>query len=249
MEALLFGPYAAAFSLTAVRVGAALRLAPFFGGSRLPAAAWLPLTTAVALALTASAPEGVAVPQGARGWLAAAAVELAVGAAVGGLARLAFAVLDIASNAVELSAFPNAAPDEGDSCAGLSGLFGLVGTCAFLSVGGHHAFLSGLAATLRCRPPAVSLPDLAGTADAALGIFAAAFGAGVLIAMPVFFAGLAADVAVGLLNRFLAGDGQVAVRLSRIAVVELAAVAAVGFTVSGVLGFLERAITAAPFCR
>ncbi|MDJ0765211.1 MAG: flagellar biosynthetic protein FliR [Myxococcota bacterium] len=237
-------------SLVAIRIGAALRLVPFMGGSPLPVLPWLALTAALTLIIT---PQAGPIPPGgfsAMGWVASAVKELFIGVIVGLLARIAFSVLALTGGFARLSSV--SVPLGGDDTDGpgipFARAYVLLGTGVFLLVGGHHAFLTGLAETIQTMPPGV-FPGV-GTEEIldprpAIRLFCTAMGTAVLISAPVFLAGLSADVIIGLMMR---ATGSVAVPFDTQAIraiaVQLAAVATLGIVTTVAIEFIQDAMAA-----
>ncbi|MCP4675641.1 MAG: flagellar biosynthetic protein FliR [Deltaproteobacteria bacterium] len=240
--------------LLAIRIGAALRLAPFFGGKPLPLLPWAALSIVLAWVI---APQSGPLPTAVLGggpWLALAAKELFIGIVIGALARIAFSVLEIAGDLARLSttAIPATGDDTDTRGFPLTKVYTLLGTAAFLLMDGHHAFITGLAGTTRCLPPA-SFPgakDLVATgASPVLELFSTAMGTAVLISAPVFVAGLAADFLVGLISRLVPGVAPPAgAQAARAVAVQLAVIAALGFVVSAALKFLQTGMEGLSLC-
>ncbi|MCP4600569.1 MAG: flagellar biosynthetic protein FliR [Proteobacteria bacterium] len=241
--------------LLAIRVGAALRLTPFLGGHPLPILPWAGISVVLACVL---APQSGPVPQaefGSSFWLILAIKELFIGVVVGSLARIAFSVLEITGDLARLStvAIPRTGGGEGTRGAPLTRAYVLLGTAAFLLVDGHHAFITGLAGTTRCLPPAAlpgafELPSIGITP--ALGLFSTAMGTAVLISAPIFVAGIAADFIVGLLSRIAPGIAPpIGAQATRAVLVQLAVIAALGMVVSGAVEFLQSGMERLELCR
>ncbi len=240
--------------LLAIRVGAALRLAPFFGGNPLPLLPWAALSIILACVIAPQSGPAPTAVFGSGPWLALAAKELFIGVVIGALARLAFSVLEVAGDLASLStaAIPATGEDMDTRGLPLTRVYTLLGTAAFLLVDGHHAFITGLAGTTRCLPPAIvpGTKDLIATGAApALELFSTAMGTAVLISAPVFVAGLTADFLVGLVSRFVPGAAPAAgTQAVRSVAVQLAVIATLGFVVSAAVRFLQTGMEGLSLC-
>ncbi len=241
--------------LLAIRIGAALRLAPFLGGRPLPLLPWAGISIALAAVVAPQAYPVVSAPFGSALWLALAVKELFVGVVIGALARIAFAVLDVAGDLARLSTVSIPAAGQGDGTRGapLTRGYVLLGTAAFLLVDGHHAFIAGLIGTVRCMPPG-SLPGTLESATTyvplALKLFSSAMSTAVLISAPVFAAGIAADVVIGLLSRLSPGMAPpVGAQATRAIFVQLAIVASLGIVVTAAVNFLKSGIEQLSLCQ
>ncbi|MDD5307982.1 MAG: flagellar biosynthetic protein FliR [Deltaproteobacteria bacterium] len=240
-EAVLF-----VVSLLLVRIGAALRLTPFLGGAPLPWAAWAGLSVALSAVLAPMALGGAAALAASHPWPVLAVKELFVGIVLGASARIAFSIFEAAGRLTEAAVPLPGLASETDGASGGSPLavfYALFGASAFFLVGGHHAFVAALAGSVR-RLPVAALPDMTdvglASASGVLGLFAGVTAWAFLLAAPVFVAGLAADLALGLAARAAPWMGTAAHVAPgvRPVVVQAAAVAALGAAVSAATTFL-----------
>jgi flagellar biosynthesis protein FliR len=241
--------------LLLIRIGVALRLTPFLGGRPLPWLPWAGLSVCVTLVLLpAVVAPGAARVDGLGTFVVLALRETLTGAALGLTARIAFSVLESAGGLLG-AALPavfagGGATDERRSP--LASLYVLFGTAAFLLMDGHHALLAALAGTIECLPPAAipaAADPLAAGIDGALALFAGAFAWAVMIAAPVFVAGLAAELLSGLATRIAPVLGQgVGSQGLRTVVVQLALIAFLGATVTAAVGFLREGIEGLSAC-
>jgi len=246
---------AVATSLVFVRVGVALRLTPFLAGSPLPWIPWAALSAALAVLVAPLAGPVESLPDTSSGWLAAAAGEALVGAVLGLLARIVFSVVESTGGLLRIAGL--AVPEAGAEGRGLSfsAAWAFVGTCAFLLVGGHRGLFSGIVGSYRCLPVggaeiAAGADHLARAADSALVLFSSAMAWAVMVASPVFAAGLVADLVAGLLERVAPSleRGSVGGAV-RVAAVQLALIAVLGAAVSASVGFLSSGIEELSPCR
>ncbi len=244
--------YISAMGLFSIRIGAALRFVPFFGGGPLPLLPWLGLTLALALLLTPqSGPLGAI---GAHGWIALAVKELFIGVVIGTLARIAFSVLDVVGDLARISSLsiPRVETADFSRVSPLTGAYVLLATAVFLVADGHHALLSGLAKTAQCLPP-LNMPGIqplaAGGSSAALILFSAAMASAVMIAAPIFLAGIAADILIGLVSRFAAGTAATGAQTVRLLFVQFMVIASLGLVVSTAINFLQTSMEQLSICQ
>jgi flagellar biosynthetic protein FliR len=234
--------FAAHAVLLTLRIGAALRLTPFFGGHPMPILPCLALSASLGVLLVPYTAPLDARDLGMLTFTALGIKEIFIGVVIGTLTRMAFAVFELAGGISHFFAFA-ALPGGGQSP--LATLYLLVGTGAFLVLRGHHGLIRGLAATIRAVSP-LELPgleSLAGTGqDAAVHLFAAAMATAVLVAAPIFVAGLFAEVLVGVISRFVTGATSMDSSLSRAVAVQLALVASLGLAVVQAGELLQRAV-------
>jgi flagellar biosynthetic protein FliR len=238
----------AAALLLSVRVGAALRLTPFFGGHPMPVLPWLGLSLSLGLLLaTHFGAAGVPALDGPR--LAALVIkELFVGIVIGVLTRLAFSVFEVVGEIAHLSSFAVfSTPDRNP----LATAYRLLGVSGFLVLGGHHGLIQGLASTAHCVAP-FELPGwepFAGAGqDAAVRLFAAAMATAVLISAPIFAAGLFADVVVGVLSRLQSGAAMLGAQTVRAVAVQLVVVLSLGLVVTSAIELLESGLESLSLC-
>jgi len=236
-------------SLVLLRVGIALRLTPFLGGRPLPLLPWAALSVCLVLVL---GPPSLAPLEpaalGLGGWLALALREALAGGALGLAVRLAYSVLESAGGLIgdALPAVFHLGAAGSSERAPIASFYVLFGTAAFLLMDGHHALVAGLAGSLAAFPPGGVDPTgslLSTGLESAIGLFAGAFAFAVMVAAPVFVAGLAAEVFTGLAARIAPTLGQSAgSRALRTAAVQVALIAFLGASVTAAVGFLTDGI-------
>lgn len=229
-------------ALISIRLGAALRLTPFLGGRPLGIVPWLSVTAVLAPIIGLHSGPLPSHPLEPAIWVSAALAELFIGITIGMLAKIAFTVFETAGNLARLQTL--AVPTSGDEGslggAPISTAYVLVGTAAFLLMDGHHYFITALAATTRCMPPGAvpGLDHLASTGGAsALHLFTLAMATAALISIPVFAAGLFADLLVGLAAPLWPGAAP-GTGILRIFAVQGMIIAAFSATILGLLHFL-----------
>ncbi len=248
MNAELTDGFVTLTPLLTIRVGAALRLVPFFWGRPLPLLPWAAISLCVALVLTPLRLPLVQVSLFSGPWVALALKELFIGVVIGSMARLAFLVLDAAGELLRVSTLTvgtgmGADPQRG---AALDRFYVLVGTAVFLLVGGHHALFAGMASSVQCLPPE-TIPHLetmiTSGISAPVRLFGTAMATAVMIAAPLFVAGLIADFLVALAARMVPGAGQqIGAQAIRLVFVQLVLLATFGAIVTVAVGFIQRSL-------
>ena len=227
-----------AAALVFCRIGAALRWVPFFGGDPLPGLAWLGLSGALTLVLFPLVPAAELTNNGIR-LAALIAKELFIGTLIGVLVRLAFSVLESAGRLARRAMYAVPFVPETDATIRL---YFFVGAAALLLMNGHHALISGLAASFRCTPPQI-FPDAAlGGPNAAIALFSHAMSAAVLIAAPLFAAGLAADWVSASLSRLVSDAASSAAETVRTLSVQAAVILTFIGAVRLSLGVIEETL-------
>jgi flagellar biosynthesis protein FliR len=217
------------------RIAPALRLTPFFGGAPMPVVVWIPLSAVLSMVLLPSAGEAT-LPLDALHLFALAAKEIFIGVVIGALCRTAFCVLESAGHLVRRAMFNTPSVPQSDTSAEI---YSLLCIAVLLSLGGHHTFIQGLAATLRCAPLHL-FPDaaFAGGPDTAIEVFSGAMGAAALIAAPVFAAAFISDLLFASLSQLFFGLTAPAADAARIWAVQLAVIAGFAWTVRAALDFI-----------
>jgi flagellar biosynthetic protein FliR len=236
------------FGLLVVRIAAALRLVPFFGGAPMPLLPWMGLSVTLGALIAPQvgpAPDAV---QGAAHLLSLMLKELFLGLVIGAMVRIAFSVLEIVGQLAHILTF---AIPEGREQGPLSTAYVLLGTGIFLLIGGHHALLTGLVSTTRCLPPH-ALPGVevfaGATTEAVIVLFASAMATGVLAAAPIFAAALAADLTVGAVSRLYHGVAEAGAQTARLLVVQLMVVASLLLVVTTAVEFLQTGLEGIALC-
>jgi type III secretory pathway component EscT len=240
--------------LLVLRFGAALRLTPFFGGAPLGLLSWFGLSVVVACVLVPQAGPLPSVEIGTGAWFALAAKEIFIGVVLGAIVRIAFSVFEVAGDLARLGtvSIPSAGDDSFARGTPISRVYTLLAAAVFLLVGGHHAVLSALGATVRCLPPGMvpgSQDMVPIDVSVVLGLFGATMAMGVLISAPVFVAGVSADIFTGLISRFTSGVGPFhGMHAVRAVCVQVMVVIALGTVVATALGFLQDGVEKIAIC-
>ncbi len=205
---LALEPRLIVFGLVLTRVSGMFLALPMLSGEVVP----LRLRAAIACALgfaLSMAVHAPRVPAGAGEVVAAAAVELLVGAGLGLLVRLALAVAEGlgAFVSMQMGLGFNAIVDPLTHAeTPLASLFGLVAWVLLLACDGHHQVMRGLADSLRALPPgailaADSAPFAEPFAERVTDAGGALFAAALRIATPVVGALLGTNACLALLAR------------------------------------------------
>lgn len=213
------------FGLLLARCGGLVATAPLFGDSMVPRPVRALLTGVLALLLLPLAPAPAAAPSGLTALVTLVVGEIAIGAAMGFLARLALLVFEMAGEMVSVQMGLAIAslidPLQPMRTTVLARWYWLCGAMLFLMLDGHHQLLRALSASVQLAPPgqAVAYGDVArglsvvtaGTISRALGIAAPAvgillattLGLGILARtvpqMNVFLVGFPVQIAAGML--------------------------------------------------
>ncbi len=233
-------------ALLFIRVLVALRLTPLPGGRPLPLLPVVGLSLSLVFVLLPGLGPMEATP-GASMLIGLALKEVLVGASFGLMARIALSVFESAGALIGLAAhtIPSAGREEGGASP-LVGLYTLLGIGAFLLMDGHHAALSALAGSVRWIPLDAAFDgDLISSRllDGAVAVFAGAFTWAVMIATPVFMAGLTADVFGGLVMRMAPGTGQGAgAGTLRVVATQIVMIATLGAGVTAGIAFLSNSL-------
>ncbi len=238
--------YGATIALLTFRIGAALRLIPFFGGAPLPLLAWAGLSVSLASLLAPqTGPANLEVGGGIL--IALACKEVFIGVIIGAMVRFSFMVLEVTGEIAGISSLTIHKDQE----AGIySKFYLLLGTGVFLLVDGHHALLQGIAATTRCVPPQ-GFPTAAGfgvVEEGIIALFSGAMATGVSTAGPIFAAGIAADLILGSLTRISQGVAEAGVQTARVLATQLAVVVSLLFVVSSAVDFLQTSLQNLELC-
>lgn len=202
---------------TLLRVGSMFMAAPIIGTPVVSMRVRLVLSVAVSLALTPLIP---AAPMAA---IDAATVlnvmrEIAVGAAMGFVLRLAFEagalVGELISQGMALSFAQMSDPVRGVNSTVIGQWFFLTFGLLFFTAGGHLALVQLVFDSYATLPVGAALPDMQAFLQAAPTFMAVVLRAGVSIALPVVIAMLAINIAFGVLSRASPALNTIAIGLS-----------------------------------
>ena len=199
VEASLFG-----LVFAMVRIGAAFVAAPVFGAVTVPVQVRIVLAAAVAVLVVNNTP--VPAPSAVFGFetFLQVAQEALVGLALGFILQIAFAAPLVASealgNTMGLGFATTIDPQRGASTPAIGQFLTILMTLLFLAIDGHLVLVDLVVKSYRVLPPGEAW--LAADKLQAIALFGGyAFGAGLLLALPVGFVLLCLNLIVGMLSR------------------------------------------------
>lgn len=198
--------HAAVFLLMLTRCSGIFMIAPFFGSLNIP----VTIRAAAAFAFTLvlfPVVDGlgtVAAPPSVWAFTGSVLAELFIGWLIGFIAYVCFSAIHMAGKVMDMQvgfAVVNVMdPTSGQQIPLIGSLLYNLGIIVFLVTNGHHVIITALAESFRMVPLAAMQPNLSLTmllVDFTNGIFVT----GMKIAMPVTFAILLVNVALGILAR------------------------------------------------
>ena len=198
--------HAAVFLLMLTRCSGIFMIAPFFGSLNIP----VTIRAAAAFAFTLvlfPVVDGlgtVAAPLSVWAFAGSVLAELFIGWLIGFIAYVCFSAIHMAGKVMDMQvgfAVVNVMdPTSGQQIPLIGSLLYNLGIIVFLVTNGHHVIITALAESFRMVPLAAMQPNLSLTmllVDFTNGIFVT----GMKIAMPVTFAILLVNVALGILAR------------------------------------------------
>ena len=198
--------HAAVFLLMLTRCSGIFMIAPFFGSLNIP----VTIRAAAAFAFTLvmfPVVDGlgtVAAPPSVWAFAGSVLAELFIGWLIGFIAYVCFSAIHMAGKVMDMQvgfAVVNVMdPTSGQQIPLIGSLLYNLGIIVFLVTNGHHVIITALAESFRMVPLAAMQPNLSLTmllVDFTNGIFVT----GMKIAMPVTFAILLVNVALGILAR------------------------------------------------
>ncbi|MDY6272299.1 MAG: flagellar biosynthetic protein FliR [Selenomonadaceae bacterium] len=198
--------HAAVFLLMLTRCSGIFMIAPFFGSLNIP----VTIRAAAAFAFTLvlfPVVDGlgtVAAPPSIWAFAGSVLAELFIGWLIGFVAYVCFSAIHMAGKVMDMQvgfAVVNVMdPTSGQQIPLIGSLLYNLGIIVFLVTNGHHVIITALAESFRMVPLAAMQPNLSLTmllVDFTNGIFVT----GMKIAMPVTFAILLVNVALGILAR------------------------------------------------
>ena len=198
--------HAAVFLLMLTRCSGIFMIAPFFGSLNIP----VTIRAAAAFAFTlvlfpfVDGLGTVAAPPSVWAFAGSVLAELFIGWLIGFVAYVCFSAIHMAGKVMDMQvgfAVVNVMdPTSGQQIPLIGSLLYNLGIIVFLVTNGHHVIITALAESFRMVPLAAMQPNLSLTmllVDFTNGIFVT----GMKIAMPVTFAILLVNVALGILAR------------------------------------------------
>ncbi len=197
-NALLFG-------LMLVRVSALFATAPFLNSRAIPVrikAGFAVLLVFIALPLTADTSGPL--PDSTVGFVTLALKELIVGAAMGLLAQMLFAAVQLAGSYIDLSAgFAIAStidPSSNMNLTVLGRVYNMVLTAAFLAIGGHLLLVGSVVRSFELIRP-TQMPRFEFLVQGVIARSDEMFVISLQLAAPLMAALLITDVALGIMSR------------------------------------------------
>jgi flagellar biosynthetic protein FliR len=190
-----------------LRVSAATMLAPVLGPTQIPATARIVLGLVLAVLLAGTlqqAPSQAAIAVDSTSSLvAAAAVELVIGASLSFGFLVAYAATQVAGRALDIQIGFGAGavlnPATQSMSPVLGTLFGMVAIAVFLGMDGHHVLIKALAVSVQSAPPGsfAYAPDWGAFVKHSSVMFVF----GLTLAAPVMLGLLLADIALAVMAR------------------------------------------------
>ena len=198
--------HAAVFLLMLTRCSGIFMIAPFFGSLNIPVTVRAAAAFAFTLVLfpVVDGLGTVAAPPSIWAFAGSVLAELFIGWLIGFVAYVCFSAIHMAGKVMDMQvgfAVVNVMdPTSGQQIPLIGSLLYNLGIIVFLVTNGHHVIITALAESFRMVPLAAMQPNLSLTmllVDFTNGIFVT----GMKIAMPVTFAILLVNVALGILAR------------------------------------------------
>jgi flagellar biosynthetic protein FliR len=189
--------------LLSMRVAAATSVAAVFGPAQIPAPVRVVVALTLGALLAAGASTTAALPASALEFAAAAAGEVAIGAAFALGFLAAYAATQIAGRVLDIQmGFGVAAilnPQTQIASSLIGSILGMVAVAVFLGLDGHHVLIRALALSVNAFPPGGPLQavDWSQVPKGA----SIMFGYGLMLAAPVMCALLLADLALAVFAR------------------------------------------------
>jgi flagellar biosynthetic protein FliR len=197
-DALLFG-------LMLVRVSAMFASAPVIGSNAVPVRVRVGLAVVVTLSSVAMvAGDGPRVPDDVWGYAALAVKELVIGVAIGLVAQMLFAAVQMAGSFIDTTTgFAMAQmidPVNNGNVTVLGRAYSLIATTLWVAMGGHLLLMQGIVASFVLLPP-TEQPNLAAVVEGVMMRADDLFIISLQIAAPLMAALVITDVALGIMSR------------------------------------------------
>ena len=192
------------FGLLLARCGGFIAMSPLFGDALVPRTVRALFTGALAVLLLPIVSAPVDPPAGLPGLVTMATGEVALGVAMGYLARLVLLVFEMAGEMIAVQMGLSIAslidPLQPARTTVLARWYWVVGATLFLMLNGHHHLLRALAASLELVPPGHAM-DFGRIAAGLSAVTADTFGRALAVASPAIGILLATTLGLGLLAR------------------------------------------------
>ena len=190
-------------TLAFARVGACLMVMPGLGGARVAMRARLALAFALAAALAPLVP-AAAMPDAAPSLLLALGGEMAVGGALGLLARAHYAALrfagSVAAASIGFQPLGGVAVEGAEADGALTALLSLAALMVLFAADAHHLVMRALIDTFEAWPPGRGLAPRAGLTGVTDALVAA-WRTALSLAAPFLVYGLVVQLSLGLVNK------------------------------------------------
>ena len=214
LNLLAFGQQVIWLSL---RIGGLLLLSPFIGTPAVPRRVRLVLALALAVAVAPLVPAPAVVANLNAETLLAVARELAIGAALGFLLRLALEAVAMAgeliSQGMGLAFAQMIDPMRGVQSGVVSQWMTVVAGLTFFAVDAHLALLAVLFESYSVLPAGAGTVSAAPLIDTVLGFSAVIFSAGVSLALPLMIAMITVNIGFGVMARTAPSLNPIAIGL------------------------------------
>jgi type III secretion protein T len=206
-DAAAIGGVVVTLGLSLPRLAAAFLVLPFFGADTMPALVRNSLLVSLALVAAPLAAAGApaALPPGA--WPALVAKEVFIGLMIGFAFGIVFWALAVAGSLIDAKAGATASvydPLAGHETSLTGTFYARLGGWLFMASGAFLVFLEVLLASYALWPVAVGFPQLSALGERfVIDGFARLMALALLVAAPVLVVLLLADLALGLVNRYV----------------------------------------------
>ena len=239
MDLTQYTIWAPTLMLVLARVMGMFAFAPAFANAALPVKLRYALAVVMSIAVLGRFGQPVQTPQSLVSLIMAIACQAAIGATIGGLARMV--IVGIELGAVHISrqvgislaeTFSPALQWESDP---LRRLFSLLAVVVFLLIGGHRQMLSGLFGSFSVVP-IMGISQVNSLLETAVAVLAAGFVLAIKVAAPVIITLLTVSVVMGLLGRTMPQFGLFSVELPLRAIIGLVVLVAALAGLSSLVG-------------
>lgn len=199
---LIYKSYPAFFFIF-IRTTSILLSAPFFGVKGIPSAVKIGLSLMIAVLLLPVVPP-VDIPLNFFAWVPAILSEVLIGAAIGFMARVVMAGVELAGQMVGFQmgfGIVNIIDPHTNNQVSIIATFqGILAMLLFFTVNAHHYFISAIAVSLKIVPPFGALIS-GGVISTLISLSGGIFVTALKLGAPVMAALLFANVAMGVIAR------------------------------------------------
>jgi flagellar biosynthetic protein FliR len=203
-----------ALAMVIARCGGVFVVAPVFGHAAVPVRLRVAMAIVIALAAASRLAVPVALPLGSFQLALALVLEIAIGAAIGYLARIVFVGVELAATHIGQQMGLGLAevfnPLHEDTSQSVGRLLEITAVVIFLAIGGHRMLISAVLGTFDVLPigfggagHAAVWPSVHAALRAGTAMLAVSFALALKLAAPVLAAILMTTVAAGLVQKTL----------------------------------------------